>query len=165
MGSPPGVWRGCVASPKWEGTSVGTNATTISSGSRPNRARRGAASYDNGLEAHNDTRPAHACVRPSCPSCPVTSTVAERHFSFNDYPSPNPDPFHACYDMRGNLTKKVKDFDGTYEYSWSSADNLTKFYWQDWLQQSEKTVEYKYDFRGQRVAKQVVLVDPTGAAW
>ena len=97
---------------------MGTNATTISAGSKPNRARRGAASYDNGLEAQNDTRPAHACVRPSCPSFPVTRTVAEEHFAFKLHLTLDSDPFHARYDRWGKLTKvaDAKSQGTEYEY-------------------------------------------------
>jgi RHS repeat-associated protein len=50
-----------------------------------------------------------------------------------------------CYfNLRGNLTKK-----GDTEYYWSSGDKLTKVY------DGSKTVEYKYDLMGRRVAKRV----------
>ena len=48
------------------------------------------------------------------------------------------------YDLRGNLTKK-----GSTGYYWDSQDRLTKVY------DGSKTVEYKYDLMGRRVAKKV----------
>jgi RHS repeat-associated protein len=58
------------------------------------------------------------------------------------------------YDLRGNLTKK-----GGTEYYWDSQDHMTKVY-DGW-----KTMEYKYDLMGRRVAKRVTYPGYGSLPW
>ena len=62
------------------------------------------------------------------------------------------------YDLRGNLTKKydADDAQNLYtEYFWDSSELLTKVHVYDAGASIDRTVEYKYDFAGRRVAKRV----------
>ena len=64
------------------------------------------------------------------------------------------------YDLRGNLTYKEDVFGLEYwGYTWSADDKLTQvdYYYQDYENPWSRTVEYKYDLLGRRVAKRVTL--------
>jgi len=65
--------------------------------------------------------------------------------------------WYLYYDLRGNLTKKEEVGLGTetISYQWDSRSNLTRMYYENPGQGWTKTIEYKYDAAGRRIARRV----------